>query len=90
MHTALKQAVFEANLALARHGLVTLTWGNVSGVDRTRGFVAIKPSGVAYDAMKPEDIVVVSLEDGSVLEGRLRPSSPPIASTGFYSTAPRS
>ena len=75
MHTALKQAVFEANLALVRHGLVTLTWGNVSGIDRARGHVAIKPSGVAYDAMKPEDIVIVSLENGAVVEGALRPSS---------------
>lgn len=74
MHTELKQAVFEANLALAKHGLVTLTWGNVSGIDRERGCVAIKPSGVAYDTMKAEDIVVVSL-DGAPVEGALRPSS---------------
>ena len=74
MHADLKQAVFEANLALAKHGLVTLTWGNVSGIDRQRGCVAIKPSGVAYDTMKAEDIVVVTL-GGAPVEGALRPSS---------------
>ena len=71
----LKQAVFEANLALVRHGLVVLTWGNASAIDRESGLVAIKPSGVSYDAMKVEDIVLVELESGRVVEGRLRPSS---------------
>ncbi|MGI5870314.1 MAG: L-ribulose-5-phosphate 4-epimerase [Kiritimatiellia bacterium] len=74
MYAELKRAVFEANLALVRHGLVTLTWGNVSGIDRQRDCVAIKPSGVAYDTMTPDDIVVVSL-DGAPVEGALRPSS---------------
>ena len=60
----LKQAVYAANMALVRAGLVVLTWGNASGVDRERGIVAIKPSGVAYDALRPEDIVLVSLENG--------------------------
>ena len=63
-------------MALVRAGLVVLTWGNASGVDRERGVVAIKPSGVAYDALRPEDIVLVSLETGEPLPGeRLRPSS---------------
>ena len=70
----LKQAVWQANLDLVRHGLVVLTWGNVSAVDRKRGVIVIKPSGVAYDAMRPEDMVVTDL-DGTVVEGKLRPSS---------------
>ncbi len=71
---SLKTEVFRRNLDLVRHGLVVLTWGNVSGIDREAGLVAIKPSGVAYDAMTAEDIVVVDL-DGHVVEGSLRPSS---------------
>ena len=71
---SLKTEVFRRNLDLVRHGLVVLTWGNVSGIDREAGLVAIKPSGVAYDAMTAEDIVVVDL-DGRVVEGSLRPSS---------------
>lgn len=71
----LKQAVLEANLALVRHGLVVLTWGNASAIDRESGLVAIKPSGVSYDAMKAEDIVLVELAGGRIVEGRLRPSS---------------
>jgi L-ribulose-5-phosphate 4-epimerase len=72
----LKRAVWTANLELVRAGLVVLTWGNASGVDRERGVVAIKPSGVSYDTLKPEDIVLVSLETGSPLPGEnLRPSS---------------
>ena len=70
----LKAEVCKANLDLVAHGLVTLTWGNVSGIDRARGLVAIKPSGVPYGEMKPEHIVLVDLE-GEVAEGRLRPSS---------------
>ena len=70
----LKEKVCAANLALVRHGLVTLTWGNASAVDRDKGLIVIKPSGVAYDAMSPEDMVVVGL-DGNVVEGRYRPSS---------------
>ena len=72
--TALKNDVFRRNLELVQHGLVVLTWGNVSGIDREAGLVAIKPSGVAYDRMTAEDIVVVDLE-GHAVEGRLRPSS---------------
>ena len=72
----LKQSVYEANMALVQAGLVVLTWGNASAVDRERGIVAIKPSGVAYSALRPEDIVLVSLGDGEPLPGeRLRPSS---------------
>lgn len=70
----LRQQVCDANKALVTHGLVTLTWGNVSGIDRDSGLVAIKPSGVDYDALKPSDIVLVDL-DGTVVEGDLRPSS---------------
>ena len=70
----LKEQVLEANLMLPKYGLVTFTWGNVSGIDRERGLVAIKPSGVAYEALTAEDIVLVDL-DGTVVEGRLKPSS---------------
>ncbi len=70
----LKERVFEANLDLVRHGLVVLTWGNVSAIDRESGRVVIKPSGVSYERMKAEDMVVLDL-DGNVLEGSLRPSS---------------
>ncbi len=71
----LKQEVFEANLALVEHGLVVLTWGNVSGIDRDQGLVVIKPSGVSYDAMKPSDMVVVDLASGDKVEGELNPST---------------
>ena len=70
----LKQRVFKANLELPRHGLVTFTWGNVSGIDRESGLVVIKPSGVEYDDMSAEDMVVVDLM-GRVVEGRYKPSS---------------
>jgi L-ribulose-5-phosphate 4-epimerase len=70
----LKKQVLEANLMLPKYGLVTFTWGNVSGIDRERGLVAIKPSGVEYDELTEEDIVLVDL-DGRVVEGRLKPSS---------------
>jgi len=75
MLETLKQQVFHANLQLPKHGLVTFTWGNVSGIDRAAGLVVIKPSGVSYETMKAEDMVVVSLESGKVVEGRLKPSS---------------
>lgn len=70
----LKEEVYKANLELVNHGLVIFTWGNVSGIDRQKGLVVIKPSGVSYDAMKPEDMVVLDLEGKSV-EGKLKPSS---------------
>ncbi len=70
----LKQQVYEANMMLPAHQLVTFTWGNVSGIDRAQGLVVIKPSGVEYAEMKASDMVVVSL-DGTVVEGSLKPSS---------------
>lgn len=70
----LKQSVYEANLELPRRGLVTHTWGNVSGIDRAQGLVVIKPSGVSYEALTPDALVVLDL-DGNVVEGTLRPSS---------------
>lgn len=70
----LKQSVWQANLDLHRSGLVVLTWGNVSGIDRDRGLVVIKPSGVSYQNLKPEDLPVVAL-DGTVIEGKMKPSS---------------
>ena len=74
MLETLKREVFEANLALQRSGLVILTWGNVSGLEPDQGLVAIKPSGVSYDEMKPEQMTIVDLE-GNVVQGDLRPSS---------------
>jgi L-ribulose-5-phosphate 4-epimerase len=71
----LKHQVCQANLALVAHGLVTLTWGNVSGASTDRAHMVIKPSGVAYDDMKPEHMVVVSIETGQIVEGGLNPSS---------------
>lgn len=71
----LKQAVWEANLRLPKHNLVTFTWGNVSGIDRQKGLMVIKPSGVEYDALNPSDLVVVDLETGKTVEGDLNPSS---------------
>jgi L-ribulose-5-phosphate 4-epimerase len=70
----LREEVLEANLELVRRGLVLYTFGNASGIDRKQGLVAIKPSGVPYESMKPEDLVVVDL-DGKAVEGNLRPSS---------------
>lgn len=71
----LKKAVCKANLDLPKHGLVTFTWGNVSGIDREKGLVVIKPSGVDYETMKPEDMVVVDLKTGKKVEGDLNPST---------------
>ena len=71
----LKEQVFRSNLLLPKHGLVTFTWGNVSGIERKQGLVVIKPSGVAYEEMKAEDMVVVEMETGKVVEGKLKPSS---------------
>ena len=70
----LKKEVYEANMLLPKHGLVTFTWGNVSGIDREKGLFVIKPSGVEYDQLKPEDMVVVDLE-GNKVEGNYNPSS---------------
>ena len=71
----LKHKVYEANLDLVKNGLVLFTWGNVSGIDRKRGLVVIKPSGVSYAQMKPDYMVVVDLETGQVVEGDMNPSS---------------
>lgn len=70
----LKHAVYEVNMELPHRGLVTYTWGNVSGIDRERGLVVIKPSGVSYDELTPDDLVVLDL-DGKVVDGKLNPSS---------------
>jgi L-ribulose-5-phosphate 4-epimerase len=75
MLDALKQQVWQANLDLVSYGLVTLTWGNVSGLSDDRELLAIKPSGVAYDQLRPEHIVLVSVETGEVVDGKLKPSS---------------
>ena len=74
MLEALKEKVCEANLELSRRGVVLYTWGNVSGIDRARGLIVIKPSGVPYQGMQPSDMVVVDLE-GRIVEGTLNPSS---------------
>ncbi len=71
----LKKAVYEANMLLPKHRLITFTWGNVSGIDREKGLVVIKPSGVEYDSMTPWDMVVVDLNTGERVEGELNPSS---------------
>ncbi|MDD3319974.1 MAG: L-ribulose-5-phosphate 4-epimerase [Paludibacter sp.] len=74
MLETLKKEVFQANLDLVKHGLVIFTWGNVSAIDRASGLVVIKPSGISYDEMKAEDMVVIDL-DGKIIEGKLKPSS---------------
>lgn len=83
----LKKVVFKANLDLVKNNLVVLTWGNVSGIDREKGLVVIKPSGVSYDDMKACDMVVVDLE-GNVVEGNLRPSSDTITHIELYKKYP--
>ncbi len=74
MLEALKKKVFQANIDLVKYGLVIFTWGNVSGIDREKGLIAIKPSGVSYDDMKPGDMVILDLQ-GNIVEGNLKPSS---------------
>ncbi|MBR7092535.1 MAG: L-ribulose-5-phosphate 4-epimerase [Clostridia bacterium] len=71
----LKRSVWQANLQLPAHGLVTYTWGNASGIDAAREYIVIKPSGVDYETLQPEDMVVVSLRTGERVEGKYRPSS---------------
>ena len=88
MLEALKEEVCRANLMLPEHGLVTFTWGNVSGVDRESGMMVIKPSGVEYDGMRPEDMVVVSLETGERVEGRWKPSSDTETHVALYNAFP--
>lgn len=84
----LKEQVCQANLQLPKHGLVTFTWGNVSGVDRQQGLVVIKPSGVAYDNMQAADMVVVELETGKVADGTRKPSSDTPTHLGLYKAFP--
>lgn len=88
MLEALKQAVFEANLLLPKHNLVTFTWGNVSGVDREKGLMVIKPSGVEYDTMTADDMVVVDLKTGKKVEGDLNPSSDTDTHVVLYNAFP--
>lgn len=83
MLDVLKKEVFDANIELVKHGLVIFTWGNVSAIDRTMGLVVIKPSGVSYDNMKAEDMVVVDL-DGNIIEGKLKPSSDTATHLALY------
>ncbi|EIX9272665.1 TPA: L-ribulose-5-phosphate 4-epimerase [Klebsiella pneumoniae] len=83
----LKQQVFEANMDLPRYGLVTFTWGNVSAIDRQRGLVVIKPSGIAYESMTVDDMSVVDLQ-GHVVEGRRRPSSDTATHLALYRRYP--
>ena len=84
----LKKIVCEANLELPKYGLVTFTWGNVSGVDREKGLMVIKPSGVEYDGMTPDDMVVVSLTTGEKVEGKWKPSSDTATHVALYNAFP--
>lgn len=83
MLESLKKSVLEANLELPRKGLITYTWGNVSGIDRSKGLIVIKPSGVAYENLKLEDLVVVDLK-GNIIEGKLNPSSDTATHLSIY------
>lgn len=87
MLEALKQQVYEANMELPRRGLVTYTWGNVSGIDRETGYFVIKPSGVAYEKLQPEDMVVMDLE-GNQIEGKYHPSSDTATHLELYKKYP--
>ena len=84
----LKKQVYEANMLLPQYGLVTFTWGNVSGIDREKGLFVIKPSGVDYEKLTPEDMVVVDLE-GKVVEGKLNPSSDTATHVELYKAFPK-
>ena len=84
----LKEQVFRSNLLLPKHGLVVFTWGNVSGIDREQGLVVIKPSGVSYEEMKAEDMVILELEMGKVVEGKLKPSSDTATHIELYKAFP--
>ncbi|MCE9946455.1 L-ribulose-5-phosphate 4-epimerase [Hafnia paralvei] len=84
----LKQQVLAANLALPKYGLVTFTWGNVSGVDRASGLMVIKPSGVDYEGMGIDDMVVVDIVSGEVVEGKWKPSSDTETHRGLYLAFP--
>ena len=84
----LKKAVYEANMELPKRGLVTYTWGNVSGIDRASGYFVIKPSGVDYDSLKPEDMVVMDL-DGHKIEGDYNPSTDTATHAELYKKYPK-
>ena len=84
----LKQQVYEANMLLPKHKLVTFTWGNVSGIDREKGLFVIKPSGVDYDKLTPEDMVVMDLE-GNRVEGHYNPSSDTATHLEIYKAFPK-
>jgi L-ribulose-5-phosphate 4-epimerase len=88
MLEGLKEQVFRANLLLPKHGLITFTWGNVSGIDRQQGLVVIKPSGVSYEEMKVDDMVVVEVETGKPVEGSLKPSSDTSTHLELYKAFP--
>ena len=83
----LKERVLQANLALVKHNLVTFTWGNVSGIDRERGLVVIKPSGVSYEGMTAEDMVIIDLQ-GNLIEGKWNPSSDTPTHLALYRAFP--
>ena len=87
MLEALKQQVYEANMELPKRGLITYTWGNVSGIDRESGLFVIKPSGVDYDLLKPEDMVVMDL-NGNRVEGTMNPSSDTPTHVELYKAFP--
>ena len=91
-YDALKKSVYDVNMSIVKSGLVVLTWGNASGIDRGgdggRGVMAIKPSGVDYDVLQPADIVMVSLATGQVLEGSKRPSSDTLTHLELYRAFP--
>ena len=88
MLETLKQQVYEANMELPRRGLITYTWGNVSGIDREKGLFVIKPSGVDYDKLTPDDMVVMDL-DGNRVEGRYNPSSDTATHVELYKAFPK-
>ena len=83
----LKQEVYDANMLLPKYNLITFTWGNVSGIDREKNLVVIKPSGIEYDKLKIEDLVVVDL-DGNIVEGKLKPSSDTATHIELYKAFP--
>jgi L-ribulose-5-phosphate 4-epimerase len=88
MLETLKQTVLEANLLLPKHGLITFTWGNVSGVDREHGLMVIKPSGIPYEGMTAEDMVVIDIANGNRIEGKWKPSSDTPTHLALYRAFP--